>query len=147
VQEKFAGADPRANQFPFVLYVDEKIIDRAGAAAKLGIAGTRQAHFLKQAKTAIHLETEIGHVFGLDRFEFIDPSSRDKVWQLSSGVCLPARDDSLGKERREFALEFVFDLEVDSMLASAPQVVEDRHRFSRVMIAVVTKEYDLTANL
>jgi hypothetical protein len=66
---------------------------------------------------------------------------------LSRRIRLPVRNDSFREEGRKFTLELVREAKVDSMLAAAPSVAQNRHGFTRIVIAVMTEKYDFPAKL
>ena len=67
--------------------------------------------------------------------------------ELARGVLAPAGRDHLQVERRELALNLVLESEIHRERLSGLAMAQRCLRFSRIVIAVVEEEHDLTADL
>jgi len=145
LQSAFGGV-AGAHDFALVGDIYKKICDRTGGSSKNWVAGADYAYAFEQVHSVIHLEAEIGDGVGVDSFEGIDVVRCDVGRKLSGGLIAPASRNFFRVERRELALDFVDIAEVESETLVGPAVSEGCLCLTWVVVAVVIKKDDLSAD-
>ena len=135
-----------ADNFAGVRHIHKKIGNLAGGAAKFRIARTRHADAVKQAHAAIHLQAKVGDVGGGNCFEKVNQRVADVIGQLQRGLFLPAGGNFFEMQRREFALDFVFESKIEVRRLVGFAMAQNGFRFARIVVAVVKEENNFAAD-